>query len=67
MCVELKWHGLKIEEVAVISGHASWNTLKRYTHIRPEQLHRRFEALKTIPKIDIPMKFRGGVEEDEMA
>lgn len=50
----LFWHGLKIEEVAVVSGHTSWNTLKRYTHIRSEDLHRRFEALKTPPKIEIP-------------
>lgn len=42
----LFWHGFKIEEVAIVSGHTSWNTLKRYTHIRPEDLHRRFEALK---------------------
>ncbi len=63
----LFWHGLKIEEVAVVSGHASWNTLKRYTHIRPDQLHRRFEALKTLPKIDIPARFRGGVNELEKA
>lgn len=44
----LFWHGLKIEEVAKISGHTSWNTLRRYTHIRPEDLHRRFEALKPV-------------------
>lgn len=28
--------GLDIPEVALISGHLSWNTLKRYTHLRPE-------------------------------
>lgn len=27
--------GLDIPEVAVISGHLSWSTLKRYTHIKP--------------------------------
>lgn len=48
----LFWHGLKIEEVATISGHTNWNTLRRYTHIRPEDLHRRFEALK--PKKSAP-------------
>jgi len=42
----LFWHGFKIEEVAIVSGHTNWNTLRRYTHIRPEDLHRRFEALK---------------------
>jgi integrase len=42
----LFWHGLQIEEVAKISGHTNWNTLRRYTHIRPEDLHRRFDKLK---------------------
>lgn len=44
----LFWYGLQIEEVAKISGHTNWNTLRRYTHIRPEDLHRRFEALKPV-------------------
>lgn len=30
--------GLGIEEVALISGHQSWNMLKRYTHIKPENV-----------------------------
>lgn len=46
----LFWHGLKIEEVAIVSGHTNWNTLRRYTHIRPEDLHSRFEALKPAAK-----------------
>ena len=44
----LFWYGFKIEEVALVSGHKNWNTLRRYTHIRPEDLHRRFEALKPV-------------------
>lgn len=40
----LFWRGLRIEEVAVVSGHTNWVQLKRYTHIRPEDLHRHFEA-----------------------
>ena len=28
--------GLNIPEVAMISGHLSWQNLKRYTHLRPE-------------------------------
>ena len=40
------WHGFKIEEVAVVSRHKKRNTLRRYTHIRPEDLHRSLEALK---------------------
>lgn len=28
--------GLTIEEVALITGHTNWSTLKRYTHIKPK-------------------------------
>lgn len=28
--------GLSIEEVALISGHTSWATLRRYTHLQPQ-------------------------------
>ena len=30
--------GMKIEEVATISGHKSWSMLKRYTRIRAADL-----------------------------
>lgn len=36
--------GLAIQEVALVSGHTNWAQLKRYTHIRPEDLHRKFDA-----------------------
>lgn len=42
---QLFWAGLKIEEVAQVSGHSNWAQLKRYTHIRPEDVHRRWDAL----------------------
>jgi integrase len=29
----------QIEEVALVSGHESWEMLKRYTHIAPQRLH----------------------------
>ncbi len=32
--------GYSIQEVAIVSGHSSWDMLKRYTHIKPESLHR---------------------------
>ncbi|OJW38471.1 MAG: integrase [Rhodanobacter sp. 67-28] len=32
--------GLRIEEVALVTGHRDWKMLKRYTHLRPEHLHR---------------------------
>ena len=31
--------GFEIPQVAVVSGHKSWNQLKRYTQIKPESLH----------------------------
>lgn len=31
-------YGFTIEQVALCSGHTSWNNLKRYTQIRPETL-----------------------------
>jgi integrase len=36
----LFWRGLQIPEVAVVSGHTNWQQLQRYTHIKPEDLHR---------------------------
>lgn len=32
--------GYQIQEVAVVSGHKSWNSLKIYTNLKPESLHR---------------------------
>lgn len=53
---DMRWHdlrhegisrlfeaGYRIEEVALVSGHSSWNMLKRYTHLSPESLHREDE------------------------
>lgn len=31
--------GYRIEQVALVSGHRSWVHLKRYTNLRPEDLH----------------------------
>jgi integrase len=51
--VNLHWHdfrhegisrlfeaGYQIHEVAVVSGHRDWKSLKRYANLRPELLHR---------------------------
>lgn len=46
---QLFWAGLKIEEVAAVSGHTNWVQLKRYTHIRPEDVHRRWDVLNPAP------------------
>ncbi len=32
--------GLSIERVALVTGHKDWKMLKRYTHIKPEELHK---------------------------
>lgn len=50
---DIRWHdlrheaicrlfeaGYEIQEVALVSGHRDWNMLRRYTHLRPESLHR---------------------------
>lgn len=34
--------GLTIERVALVSGHADWTMLRRYTHLKPESLHAHF-------------------------
>lgn len=31
---EIKWHGGSIPHVATVSGHRSWQSLQRYTHLR---------------------------------
>jgi Phage integrase family. len=51
--VDLHWHDLRhegvsrlfeqgytIEQVAIVSGHRDWKSLKRYTNLRPASLHR---------------------------
>lgn len=32
--------GYHVEQVALVSGHKTWKHLQRYTHIKPESLHR---------------------------
>ncbi len=32
--------GLTIQQVSLVTGHRDWKMLKRYTHLRPEDLHR---------------------------
>lgn len=36
--------GLDIPEVAMVSGHTSWTTLRRYTHLRPETVREKMNA-----------------------
>lgn len=35
--------GLEIQEVALITGHADWRSLKRYTHIKPEDVAKKLK------------------------
>lgn len=41
--------GLSIQEVAMVSGHRSWNNLKRYTQLKPESLHDKFGTSRKKP------------------
>lgn len=44
--------GLGIQEVSLISGHVSWNALRRYTHLTPQKVLEKLNAgLKTTPKV----------------
>lgn len=36
--------GLEIPEVALISGHVSWNALRRYTHLTPQNVLEKLNA-----------------------
>lgn len=38
--------GLTIPEVATVSGHKDWDSLKRYTHLKPKKLSAKMEELK---------------------
>ncbi len=38
--------GYRIEQVALVSGHRDWASLKRYTHVRAADLHSRSESVK---------------------
>ncbi len=42
--------GFAIQEVALVSGHTNWRTLKRYTHLRPESLVERERVLLALKK-----------------
>ena len=32
--------GYEVQQVALVTGHKDWRHLKRYTNLRPEDLHR---------------------------
>lgn len=39
--------GYTIEQVAIVSGHRDWKSLKRYTNLRPESLHPDLQSAPT--------------------
>lgn len=39
--------GLSVPQVALMSGHRDWQTLKRYTHIKATDVHAAYNALDT--------------------
>lgn len=41
--------GFAIEQVSLVTGHKDWKMLRRYTHIRPETLHRLHDARSPSP------------------
>lgn len=41
--------GFAIEQVSLVTGHKDWKMLRRYTHIRPETLHRLHDARRPSP------------------
>lgn len=45
--------GYSIQEVALVTGHQSWNNLKRYTQLRPESLHDKQPA-RPAPPAELP-------------
>ena len=49
--------GYQIQEVAMVSGHKTWTSLRRYTNLRPESLHGKFEVLPFLmPTINLAEK-----------
>ncbi|NYZ16946.1 tyrosine-type recombinase/integrase [Azospirillum sp. RWY-5-1] len=36
--------GFTIEQVALVTGHKDWKMLRRYTHLRPDALHKLFAS-----------------------
>ncbi|QNM96422.1 tyrosine-type recombinase/integrase [Chitinimonas koreensis] len=46
--------GYSIEQVAMVSGHKDWKSLKRYTNLRPESLHDRVTKWPTAGCIALP-------------
>lgn len=44
--------GFEIQEVALVSGHTNWRTLRRYTHLRPASLVEKEKRLRRLMEAD---------------
>ena len=48
--------GFSIEQVALVTGHKDWKMLRRYTHLKPEGLHRAHPGkagLQATPAVEV--------------
>lgn len=46
--------GLEIHEVALVTGHRDWKMLRRYTHLKPEELSARYKEEEEPPTPEPP-------------
>lgn len=53
--------GYQIQEVAMVFGHKSWGSLRRYTNQRLESLHGKYEVLSSLSSAAV--KVIGGAAE----
>lgn len=56
--------GYRIEEVAVFTGHSTWEQLKRYTHIKAKNLHldRNGKPRRIVPELSNPLVHEDNLE-----
>ncbi len=43
--------GFRIEQAALVTGHKDWKMLRRYTHLKPQQLHIIARSLAPAPRV----------------
>ncbi len=48
--------GFAIEQVSLVTGHKDWKMLRRYTHLKPEQLHALAAGLRSMRAGLIPAR-----------
>jgi hypothetical protein len=40
----MKGRGACLKQVALVTGHKDWKMLRRYTHLKPEGVHKAHQA-----------------------